>query len=87
MSRKFENDTWSDAVEVKGVNHKSYTSTQPCVVVEEGQPFLYFSSDRVGTKGGMDIWKAKQTSFDKCEYPENVAVHSIPMEMNTVLAF
>lgn len=71
---KFENDTWSDAKEVKGVNHKSYTSTQPCVVVEEGQPFLYFSSDRVGTKGGMDIWKAKQTSFDKCEYPENVAV-------------
>lgn len=69
---KAENNTWSDAVEVKGINHKSYTSTQPCIVFEEGQNYLYFSSDRVGTKGGMDIWKAKQTAFDKFEYPENV---------------
>jgi tetratricopeptide (TPR) repeat protein len=69
---KAENDSWSEAVEIKGVNHKNYTSTQPCIVLEDGQNYLYFSSDRVGTKGGMDIWKAKQTAFDRFEYPENV---------------
>ncbi len=69
---KAENNSWSDALEVKGINHKSYTSTQPCIVLESGQNYLYFSSDRLGTKGGMDIWKAKQTAFDKFEYPENV---------------
>ncbi len=39
------------------VNHKEYTSTQPCFSkTSEGTEVLYFVSDRSGGFGGNDIW-------------------------------
>ncbi|MEL7220587.1 MAG: tetratricopeptide repeat protein, partial [Bacteroidota bacterium] len=40
-----------DFINVKGVN-----STQPAVAHYNGQEFLYFSSNREGGRGGLDIW-------------------------------
>ncbi|HEY8399643.1 MAG TPA: OmpA family protein [Cytophagaceae bacterium] len=46
--------------EVKELNRKGYTSTQPnvgyCMVGKSKMEVLYFASDRPGGKGGMDLW-------------------------------
>lgn len=49
---------WSKAQPLGGdVNIKGYTSTHPAVgYLPGGEPILYFSSDRPGGLGGMDIW-------------------------------
>ncbi len=42
----------------ESLNSSTYTSTQPCVVrdIVSGNELLYFSSDRPGGMGGLDIW-------------------------------
>ena len=49
---------WGKPQELGGdVNLKGYTSTHPCISYQpDGKPILYFSSDRPGGLGGMDIW-------------------------------
>ena len=38
------------------VNMKGVTATHPYAVSKNGQEFLFFSSNRSGSRGGMDIW-------------------------------
>lgn len=49
---------WSKAVKMQGdVNLTEYNSTHPSVgYLPDGKTILYFSSDRPGGMGGMDIW-------------------------------
>lgn len=51
---------WSKAIELGGdVNGKDFSSTHPAIGYQpDGKPILYFSSDRPGGLGGMDIWYA-----------------------------
>jgi len=56
---KYENGTWSDGELLpQPVNNPIYTTTQPTVGLEsrKGYEVLYFVSDRIGGKGGLDIW-------------------------------
>jgi tetratricopeptide (TPR) repeat protein len=43
------------------INQEGYTTTQPSIGLEpnSGKPCLYFSSDRPGGKGKMDLWFGK----------------------------
>ncbi len=52
------NKRWRKAVELGGdVNLEGYTSTHPAVgYLPDGKTILYFTSDRPGGIGGMDIW-------------------------------
>lgn len=54
------NGRWSKAQPLGGdVNLKGYSSTHPAVgYLSGGETILYFSSDRPGGLGGMDIWYA-----------------------------
>lgn len=38
------------------INMKGITATHPYAVSKDGQEILYFSSNRSGSRGGMDIW-------------------------------
>lgn len=38
------------------INQKDHSTTHPFISVTAGQEVLYFSSDRDGGQGGMDIW-------------------------------
>jgi outer membrane protein OmpA-like peptidoglycan-associated protein len=48
---------WKSPVRLpESINMPGYTTTQPHAVKEGGKEILYFSSNRPGGKGGMDIW-------------------------------
>ncbi len=48
---------WSDPIRLPDyVNEAESTTTHPSVVHLNGIEFVYFSSDREGGKGGMDLW-------------------------------
>jgi outer membrane protein OmpA-like peptidoglycan-associated protein len=58
-----------------GVNHGSYTSTQPyAIMMKSGkseQEILFFASNKKGTNGGMDIWYSTIGKNGKVAKPIN----------------
>ncbi len=55
------------------INDSSHTSTQPNIATDlkTGEETLYFTSDRVGGKGSLDIWYAKVNSDGTVGSPTN----------------
>ncbi len=54
-----KNGNWSKARKLPSpLNNEKYTTTQPYVATDtiSGSDLLYFSSDRPGGMGGMDLW-------------------------------
>lgn len=47
---------WSKARKASELNESGYTSTNPTYAEQKGRKIVYFSSDRPGGRGGMDIW-------------------------------
>ncbi len=56
--KKATNNSWSNPIRLpKEVNADGFTTTQPAVGRNtNGGDVLYFSSNRTGGKGGLDIW-------------------------------
>lgn len=52
------------------INASGYTTTHPTLAETDNGTFLYFASNRLGGKGGMDIWKA-QVSNNVYAAPQN----------------
>lgn len=49
--------TWSQPERLpNSINQDGTTSTQPFVVHQSGTEYLYFSSNRGGGRGGLDLW-------------------------------
>ncbi|MFI5171460.1 MAG: OmpA family protein [Chitinophagales bacterium] len=53
---EFESGEWQNGKEVTEVNNPDYTSSHPAVGTFKGKEILYFSSNRSGGRGGMDLW-------------------------------
>lgn len=53
------------------INISGYNTTQPCLSELNGKPVLFFSSDRAGGEGGMDIWYAVMNPDGTFETPVN----------------
>jgi hypothetical protein len=71
-SSNYVNGKWSAPAPLPApVNLEGTTSTQPCITEINGEPYLFFASDRNGGQGGMDIWYAKQTSDETFSNPVN----------------
>lgn len=77
--RNKDGDNWGDQVRLSDrVNEEGTTSTQPSIGSDrQGRTLLFFSSDRDGGKGGMDIWCAIMGDNGEFSKPFNVE------EMNT----
>ena len=57
MVSKKQNGIWSIGDSLgEIINAKNYNTTMPSISKMEDQEVLFFSSDREGTKGGLDIW-------------------------------
>ena len=54
---KRNNGIWSAPIRLREyINEAGATTTQPWIVHQDGKEILYFTSNRKGGKGGMDIW-------------------------------
>jgi tetratricopeptide (TPR) repeat protein len=53
------------------VNSDGSNSTQPNLSTVNNETYLFFSSDRSGGQGGMDIWYTKKTSDETFSNPVN----------------
>lgn len=71
-SKKVKGD-WAEAEALTAINKKDASTTQPALAYDElGNEVLYFASNRVGTKGGMDIFYAEMNKDGEFTAPKNV---------------
>ncbi|MBC8172477.1 MAG: OmpA family protein [Chitinophagales bacterium] len=65
---------WGKPKNISDVNAGAgYTTTHPTVGIYKGKEYLYFSSNREGTVGGMDIWYS--------EVRDKGATHTAPQNV------
>jgi hypothetical protein len=58
-----EEGTWSNPIKLPDyINAEGYTATHPFVTISEDKEILYFSSNRDGGRGGMDLWYCTRTA-------------------------
>ncbi len=84
MSRLQKNGNWSRPYKLPApLNLPGSTNTQPQIAVEEGQEWIYFSSDRGGGQGAMDIWRARLLNDSLSDNPQNLgkSINSIENEL------
>jgi tetratricopeptide (TPR) repeat protein len=65
------------------INAPNSNNTNPVMVkLKNGKSYLFFSSDREGGQGGMDIWYAQLKSNGTYERPKNIsAINSMENEI------
>ncbi len=71
---QFINGIWQDAVKLPSlINPPGRTSTQPCISTDKSEGYLlFFSSNRTGGNGGMDIWFCRRSAAGKYDPPKNL---------------
>jgi len=67
----YENNEWGKPEELTIINEVNSNSTQPTICEIDGKEILFFSSNRAGGKGGMDIWFSRKIN-GKFQTPANV---------------
>lgn len=67
---------WSEPQPLRSyINTEGGMTTQPNVVHRNGKEYLFFTSDRKGGRGGMDIWSTQRdlsTDSDDFDMPQNL---------------
>jgi len=72
LSSKFENGKWTDFTKLPAsINQPNTNNTQPALGKIDGEDVLFFSSNRPGGVGGMDIWYSKITKDGSYGAPVN----------------
>lgn len=80
-SSDFRNGHWQTLIKLpESINQKGSTNTQPAVGLLNGEEVLFFSSNRNGGQGGMDIWYSKIKTKDEYVTPVNAGVKINTME-------
>jgi hypothetical protein len=75
----YTNGEWETPYEVKNVNIEGFTSTQPSIAEIDNKEILFFSSNREGGEGRMDIWYARKDASENFMAPANAG-----KEINTI---
>lgn len=71
-SSRHMNGGWTTPIVLPSpVNTEGTNSTQPNIAEMDGTTYLFFSSDRGGGMGGMDIWYCKKSSDVSYSNPVN----------------
>lgn len=67
------NGEWAEADPLTAINKKGASTTQPALAYDEvGNEGMYFVSNRVGSKGGMDIYYASMDEEGEFNAPKNL---------------
>jgi len=67
----YSNNEWETPYEVKGINLEGFTSTQPTIAEIDNKEVLFFSSNRGGGEGQMDIWYSRKDANGNFMPPAN----------------
>ncbi len=73
---QFDEEIWGPPVKLpKYINYPEATTTQPSIAFDArlGKKVLYFTSDRPGGSGKLDIWRSVITRDGKVLEPENLS--------------
>lgn len=80
-SSEFKDGHWQTLTKLpETINQKGSTNTQPAIGVMHGEEVLFFSSNREGGQGGMDIWYSKPKGKNEYETPVNAGKKINSME-------
>lgn len=72
FSSEYNNGKWSNpAILSNDINLEGTNNTQPCICNFENGSAMFFSSDRAGGQGGMDIWYSKIANDGTYSNPVN----------------
>jgi peptidoglycan-associated lipoprotein len=67
---------WSQPIKLpEHINLSNFTNTQPFVYTLDEREFLIFSSNRLGGRGGMDLWFSSRDAMDdnsEFSFPSNL---------------
>ena len=79
----YQNGHWGMPYEIKSINMDEYTSTQPHVAEIGGKEVIFFSSNRPGGSGKLDIWFAQKNNHGIFQKPVNAGnqINSIDDEI------
>lgn len=79
MVASYENGRWS-AIDSLGkiINESGANTTMPNVGKLNGQEVLYFSSNRLGTEGGMDLWYSVIKNGNQFSKAQNIKALNSP---------
>ena len=81
MSTHQSDGSWGPAQALSSsINAGTSSNTQPQVAEIDGSQWLFFSSNRPGGKGGMDIWRAEMKGPDSFGSPENIEAVNTPLD-------
>lgn len=79
MVANYTNGKWSEIDSLKQeINPLGTNNTMPFITKLNGEEVLFFSSDREGTKGGMDIWYAFPEGVNRFKAVTNVSAINSP---------
>lgn len=67
----YNNGDWELPFEVKGVNSDNFNTTHPTIAEIDNKEVLFFSSNRDGGEGQMDIWYARKNEDGSFMPPAN----------------
>ncbi|NQX92164.1 MAG: DUF1573 domain-containing protein, partial [Flavobacteriales bacterium] len=56
---------------ISALNHDGCTATQPFIGYYKGKEYLFYASNRSGTRGGMDIWWCEKRADGSWSAPVN----------------
>jgi hypothetical protein len=67
----YKEEKWETPYKVSGLNIAGYTTTQPSITEIENKEVIFFSSNRPGGKGQMDIWYSRKNNDGEFMAPAN----------------
>lgn len=76
MRRRLGDGSWGKPQRLAiNAEDREFTTTQPSTAFDcvSGKEWLYFASDRPGTRGGLDIWRAEIKEDGTLGGPENLS--------------
>lgn len=73
IGAQYVNGKWTEPKPLPApVNLEGVNTTQPSLAEIDGETFLFFSSDRSGGQGAMDLWYSRQSGADSYSAPVNL---------------
>jgi tetratricopeptide (TPR) repeat protein len=67
----YDNGIWGTPYEIKEINAEGYNSSQPSIAEVNGKEVLFFSSNRKGGQGKLDIWFSRKNENGSFMAPAN----------------